>query len=195
MEGAKGARRVSERDKDEFRRGERMEWDVPSPSSPPAAATCSPRGRSWSIQSKRRRQLPTDPSREEGSPRCPHGRVGPAKSKTSRGRVSGSVREKTQRRDATNLEVDGERRDLLGETEEVDGGIEQSGLELGLEIDGSATVTCQERRESAREKREETGSRSQVELTPPSTWTGSSCRAARQCGWRTGGGSRGGCIG
>lgn len=36
------------------------------------------------------------------------------------------------------MEVDSERRYLLRETEQVDGGVEETGLELGVEVDRSA---------------------------------------------------------
>lgn len=40
--------------------------------------------------------------------------------------------------EGTTLEVDGERRDLLGKAEEVDGGVEEGRLELGVEVDDAS---------------------------------------------------------
>jgi hypothetical protein len=46
------------------------------------------------------------------------------------------------------LEVDGEGRDLLGETKEVDGGVEEGGLELSVEVDDASAGKGEERKKT-----------------------------------------------
>jgi hypothetical protein len=50
--------------------------------------------------------------------------------------------------EGSTLEVDGEGRDLLGETKEVDGGVEEGGLELSVEVDDASAGKGEERKKT-----------------------------------------------
>ena len=59
------------------------------------------------------------------------------------------------------MEVDRERRDLLGETEQVDGRVEERGSKLGLEVDRSTAVKSRREEDNISEAQETDRERSE----------------------------------